>query len=125
MGYMVMVLFKFMSRELVHLSSKYFLKDAIDHIALVSYSAKCPVTGCAGNVFITDEYDERVEDSGYVAKCSKDSKGHKFSIDARTLKGKRIKTKTTISIDEYFSLGFFVFTAWVERTCNCLEQNLQ
>ena len=102
MGYIVIILFKFMSRELVHLSSKYFLKDAIDHIALVSFSAKCPVTGCEGNVFISDEYDERVEDSGYVAKCSKDPKGHKFSIDARTLKGKRIKTKTRFPLMNIF-----------------------
>ena len=109
MAYIVIVLFKFMSRELVHLSSKYFLKDAIDHIALISYSAKCPVAGCAGNVFISDEYDERVEDSGYVAKCSRDPKGHKFSIDVRTLKGKRIKIKNPISLDEYFSLVYFVF----------------
>jgi hypothetical protein len=102
MAYIVIVLFKFNSRELVHLSSKYFLKDAIDHIALVSYSAKCPVVGCAGNVFISDEYDERVEDSGYVAKCSRDPKGHKFSIDARTLKGKRIKAKTRFPLMNIF-----------------------
>jgi hypothetical protein len=102
MAYIVIVLFKFNSRELVHLSSKYFLKDAIDHIALVSYSAKCPVVGCAGNVFISDEYDERVEDSGYVAKCSRDPKGHKFSIDAQTLKGKRIKIKTRFPLMNIF-----------------------
>jgi hypothetical protein len=102
MGYIVIILFKFMSRELVHLSSRYFLKDTIGHIALVSFSAECPVTGCEGNVFISDEYDERVEDSGYVAKCSKDPKGHKFSIDARTLKGERIKTKTRFPLMKIF-----------------------
>jgi hypothetical protein len=53
-------------------------------------------------VFISDEYDERVEDSGYVAKCSKDPKGHKFSIDARTLKGKRIKIKTRFPLMNIF-----------------------
>jgi hypothetical protein len=102
MAYIVIVLFKFMFRELVHLSAKYFLKDTIDHITLVSYSAKCPVAGCGGNVFISDEYDERVEDSGYVAKCSRDPKGHKFSIDARTLKGKRIKAKTRFPLMNIF-----------------------
>ena len=102
MGYIVLTLFKFMSRELVHLSSKYFLKDAVDQIALVSYSAKCPVAECAGNVLISNEYDERVDNSGYVAKCSKDPKGHRFSIDVRTLKGKRIKTKTRFPLLNIF-----------------------
>jgi len=41
------------------------------------------------------------------AKCSKDPKGHKFSIDARTLKGKESRQKPD-SIDEYFVV-YFVF----------------
>jgi hypothetical protein len=78
---------KLLDRRLVYFYAKYFLRIITQDVALVSYSGKCSVPECKGNVFLSNEYKKG---TGYIAKCSDYPDGHRYSIDPTTCKGDRI-----------------------------------
>jgi hypothetical protein len=87
--YIGIVLNRLLTRRLVNVVEKYFLEmtDQED-VALVSYSGKCGVKECPGNIVLSKDFKEG---TGYLAKCSEYPDGHRFNIDPITLKGRRIK----------------------------------
>lgn len=88
LGYTGRVLNKSCTTGLAYYITKYFLRIAIQDLALVSYSGKCCVPECKGNIFLSNEFNKG---TGYVAKCTDYPDGHRFSFDLITLKGERIR----------------------------------
>jgi hypothetical protein len=87
LGYIGIVLHKLWSQRLAYLFSKYFLRLTSNDIVIVSYSGKCSVPECKGDIFLSCEFKK---ETGYIAKCSNYPVGHRFSLDPITLQGKRI-----------------------------------
>lgn len=88
-GYTGIVLNKLLSRRLVYFFAKYFIRTTNQDVALISYSGKCSVPECKGNVLLSNEFKKG---TGYIAKCSDYPDGHRYSIDPTTLKGHQIRT---------------------------------
>lgn len=86
--YLGVVLNRLLSRRLANVVAKFFLKMSNQHVALSSFSGKCTVKGCHGNVRLTKDFQKGI---GYIAECSTYPDGHRFNIDPITLKGRRIK----------------------------------
>lgn len=89
LGYIGIVLHKLWVQRLAHFFSKYFLKFTNQDMVIVSYSGKCSVPECKGDIFLSCEFKKG---TGYIAKCSNYPDGHRFSIDPITLKGERIRS---------------------------------
>jgi hypothetical protein len=88
LGYIGIVLHKLCVQRLAYLFSKYFLRlTSPDEIIIVSYTGKCSVPECKGDIFLSCEFKK---ETGYIAKCSNYPIGHRFTIDPITLQGKRI-----------------------------------